>query len=67
MIGWAKNLGITPEQALYDYSYKNLLLFSAATPQFDDEEDKWDSKIDANDPDNFRNESNDNEEFVKDY
>lgn len=34
-------------------SYRNLLLYSAATPQYDDEKDTWDKKLDANNPDNF--------------
>ncbi len=34
-------------------SYENLLLYSAATPQYDDEKDYWDESIDANDPGNF--------------
>lgn len=36
-------------------SYENLLLYSAATPQYDDEKDDWDKSIDANDPNNFNN------------
>lgn len=36
-------------------SYVNLMLYSAATPQFDDEKDTWDDKFDANNPDNFSN------------
>ena len=37
-------------------SYENLLLYSAATPGYDDvkeEEDTWDESLDANNPDNF--------------
>lgn len=66
MIGWAKGLGVSPEAVLYDYSYANLSLYSAATPQFDDEQPpEWDAALDANNPDNF---NNDEEEiFVKDY
>lgn len=54
---WAKNLGCSVEHVLYDMSYRNLLLYSAATPQFDDEKGKdkeWDPKLDANNPDNFK-------------
>ena len=40
---------------LYNVSYRNLLLYSAATPQFDDEKSpKWDASKDANNPDNFK-------------
>ncbi len=44
-------------------SYENLLLYAAATPQFDDEQDEWDETKDANNPDNFND--NDNEEFIR--
>lgn len=65
---WAKNLGVTPETVLYEMSYRNLLLYSAATPQFDDEKkSKWDASKDANNPDNFKTkEGGIEEEFVKD-
>lgn len=39
-------------------------MYSAATPQYDDEKDTWDKGIDANDPDNFRNQSTE-EEFIR--
>lgn len=54
---WAKSLGVTPEHVLFEMSYKNLLLYSAAIPQYDDEEDEWDPKLDANNPVNFRRQS----------
>ena len=75
---WAKNLGCTVEHILYDMSYRNLLLYSAATPQFDDEKGEkkdWNPKLDANNPDNFKpakaattdsNDSEEEEEFIKD-
>jgi hypothetical protein len=76
---WAKNLGCTVEHVLYDMSYRNLLLYSAATPQFDDEKGKdkeWNPKLDANNPDNFKpaktattdskDSSKEEEEFIKD-
>lgn len=44
---------MTPHEVLYEMSYENLLLYSAATPHYDDERDEWDSSIDANDPKNF--------------
>lgn len=76
---WAKSLGVTPEHVLFEMSYKNLLLYAAAIPQYDDEEDNWDPKLDANNPDNFNtknkprkaNDDNDEdeeeEEFIKEY
>ena len=45
-------------------SYQNLLMYSAATPHYDDEKDEWDDSIDANNPDNFIN-SNEEEIFVR--
>lgn len=53
---WAKNLNTTPEHVLYEMGYLNLLMYSAATPRYDDEKDDWDPSIDANNPDNFNNE-----------
>jgi hypothetical protein len=50
IIGWAKNLNVSPEHVIYDMSYENLLLYSAATPLYDDEKDNWDDSIDANNP-----------------
>jgi hypothetical protein len=48
-------LGCSVEHVLYNVSYRNLLLYSAATPQFDDEKSpKWDASKDANNPDNFK-------------
>ena len=75
---WAKSLGVTPEHVLFEMSYKNLLLYAAAIPQYDDEKDNWDPKLDANNPDNFKqddglgtndenNEEGEEEEFIKEY
>ena len=44
-------------------SYENLLLYSTATPQYDDGKDDWDDSIDANNPKNFSNKAE--EEFVR--
>ena len=63
IISWAKNLGVPVEHVLYDMSYANLLLYSAATPQYDDEKDDWDDSIDANNPSNFNNQNT--EEYVR--
>lgn len=54
ILGWAKNLNTTPEHVLYEMSYENLLLYSKATPCYDDEKDEWDETLDANNPDNFK-------------
>lgn len=54
-MGWCKNLGCTPNQILYDYSWQNLMLYTAATPAYDDVEEKeWDERLDANNPANFK-------------
>lgn len=58
IIGWAKNLNTTPEYILHGISYENLLLYSKATPCYDDEKDKWDASLDANNPDNFKTATN---------
>lgn len=44
----------TPDRIMYDYSYANLLLYSAATPQYDDEDNDWDTSKDANIPSNYK-------------
>lgn len=46
------------EHILYEMSWQNLVMYSAATPMFDDEKDDeldidWD-RLDANNPDNFQ-------------
>lgn len=79
---WAKSLGVTPEHVLFEMSYKNLLLYGAAIPQYDDEEEKkWDPKLDANNPDNFKQgndtdlaadednneDDEEDEEFIKEF
>ena len=61
---------VLADHNLYDYSYANLTLYSAATPQFDDEQqEEWDASKDANNPDNFNDEDDTEEEevFVKEY
>lgn len=56
-------MGVSVDTVLYDMSWQNLVLYSAATPQFDDEkEKKWDESLDANNPDNF---GGDEIEYVK--
>ena len=56
IIGWSKAMNVSPDYILYEISYENLLLYSAATPLYDDEKDEddgWDESLDANNPDNF--------------
>lgn len=60
--GWAKLLNTTPDYVLYEMSYENLLMYGYAAPSYDDEEDDWDESLDANNPDNF--DDNEEEEFV---
>ena len=48
---------------LYDISHENLVMYTKATPYYDDEKDDWDDSIDANNPDNFSN--NPKETFVR--
>ncbi len=45
-------------------SYLNCTMYTAALPLYDDEEDKWDDRLDANNPDNFNNDT-DEEEYVR--
>lgn len=63
ILGWAKNLNVSPNYVLYEMSYENLLLYSKATPCYDDEKDEWDEALDANNPNNFKD-SNNEEIFV---
>lgn len=49
-------MNATPDYVLYEVSYENLLLYSAATPGYDDvkeEKNVWDDSLDANNPNNF--------------
>lgn len=34
MLGAVKNMGITPREALYQYSYANITLFAASLPVY---------------------------------
>ena len=62
MLGWAKNLNATPDYILYEISHANLVLYTRATPYYDDEKNEWDESIDANNPNNFT--QNNKEIFV---
>ena len=53
ILGWAKGFNTTVEHVLYEMSYLNCIMYSCATPLYDDEEDTWDASKDANNPDNF--------------
>ena len=60
ILGVCKNIGCTPDYALYEMSYANVILYSRATPTYDDikesresKKKKFDKSLDANNPDNF--------------
>lgn len=61
-----KTLGVTPDYVL-NMKYENFLMYGYATPTYDDDdkEQEWDQRKDANDPNNFSD--NDEEEFVKTF
>lgn len=64
-MSWAKNLNMTPREVLWEMSYENLLMYSAATPQYDDERaPEWDTSKDASDPAN-NNGMTEEEEYVR--
>lgn len=50
--------GTTPDYILHGISYQNLLLYNSASPSYDlekkSEEREWDDRLDANNPDNFK-------------
>jgi hypothetical protein len=54
----AKTFGVTAQEALYDMSYVNAIMYSKAVPMYDDKpsaEDKplYDDTLDANDTSKF--------------
>lgn len=56
---------MTPNEVLWDISYDNIIMYSAATPQYDDKkEPEWDATKDASNPGNF-NDITDEEEYVR--
>ena len=59
-------LGMTPETVLYDISYKNLMMYGYASPNYDDDENddkpEWDESLDANNPDNFKSKDGDGDD-----
>lgn len=40
-------------------------MYGCAAPHYDDEDDGWDDSIDANNPDNFKSDNDEEEEFVR--
>ncbi len=48
-------MNTTPDYILYEMSFMNAVMYSAATPAYNDERDDWDESIDANNPKNFKN------------
>lgn len=48
---------------MYEMSFENVVMYSAATPAYGDEQDDWDEGIDANNPNNFK--KTDEEVFVR--
>lgn len=50
---------------LYEISYANALLFASSLPSDDSKDDKggWDKSLDANDPNNFNQNTTDNEPY----
>lgn len=58
---------MTVKQALYDISYVNAVMYSRALPMLNDEKDDsplFDESKDANNPDNFKD-FTDDEEIVR--
>ena len=53
-MSWAKGLNMDPDVVLWEKSYESLIMYGAATPQWDDEkEEAWDMSKDASEPGNF--------------
>lgn len=50
IVSWSKNLNMTPREVVWEISYENLIMLSAATPQYDDEKEDWDATKDASSP-----------------
>lgn len=50
---------------LYEISYANALLFASSLPSDDSKDNKggWDKSLDANDPNNFNQNTTDNEPY----
>ena len=69
MLGIAKIFGVSPEYALYEMSYVNAIMYSRAVPMPGDRDEAadkplYDDSKDANNPDNFKDFTAD-EEIVR--
>lgn len=62
--GWTQSFYTTPEYILHGISYKNLILLNAAAPSYYSgaKEEEWDDSVDANNPENFNNDQE--EEYI---
>ncbi len=62
----SKNIGASLDYILNEMSYENLVMYGYSIPSYEPKNKKecqWDSRLDANNPDNFKH-SNE-EEFVR--
>jgi hypothetical protein len=62
----SKNLDVTLDYILNEMSYENLIMYGYAIPSYEPkskEERKWNERLDANNPDNFKQSKE--EEFVR--
>lgn len=65
--GWTQTFHATPDYILHGISYQNLILYGNAAPAYitkTAEEEEWDDSIDANNPDNFKTDEDEEEEFI---
>lgn len=68
----SQSLNMPIREVIYGWSFENLMLLMASAPNFGsrdkkEEEKKWDERLDANNPDNFKinqNSSSEDEEYV---
>lgn len=58
----------TFDQILNEITFENLMMYQRATPMYDDkkaEEEWWDDRLDANNPDNFKSGADTEEVFIR--
>ena len=62
----SKNLGVSIDYILDNMSYENLIMYGYSTPSPENskKDDDWDDSLDANNPDNFSGDNEEEEEFV---
>ena len=62
----SKNLGVSIDYILDEMSYENLIMYGYSTPapESGKKDDDWDDSLDANNPDNFNSDNEEEEEFV---